>query len=78
MWVIAAAMRAMKDSAASHQMYQIKAKPSTVLRPARTTPAPVFFGMWIGRKPSRGRSKPRFFMSHHASRSWTTGVKAKL
>ena len=54
--MMAAAIRATKDSAASHQMYQISAKPSTVLSPARTMPAPVFLGMWIGLKPSEGRS----------------------
>ena len=33
------------------------------LKPARITPVPVFFGMWIGRKPAIGRSYPRAFMS---------------
>ena len=37
-------------------MYQTRAKPSTVLSAASTTPAPVFFGMWIGLKPASGRS----------------------
>src|SRR3954451_25108222 len=37
-------------------IYQIRANPSTVLNPARTTPAPVFFGMWIGLKPPSGLS----------------------
>ena len=36
------------------QMYQISANPQTVASPARITPAPVFFGMWIGRNPSSG------------------------
>ena len=38
---------AMKEKAASHQMYQIMAKEKTVLSPARITPAAVFFGMWM-------------------------------
>ena len=36
-------------------MYQISAKPQTVAQPAISIPEPVFFGMWIGRKPSSGR-----------------------
>src|SRR5690606_8653403 len=63
---------------ASHQMCQTRAKAHTVDSPAMTTPAAVFFGMWIGRKPEVGRWAPRCFMSHHASLSCTTGVKAKL
>ena len=35
-------------------MCQISAKPQTALSTASTKPAPVFFGMWIGMKPSSG------------------------
>ena len=52
---IANAISAAKESAASHQMYQIIANASTTLSPDRITPAPVFFGMWIGLKPESGR-----------------------
>ena len=45
----------MKDSSASHQMYHTMAKPKTRLNPPRMAPAPVFFGIWIGLKPSSGR-----------------------
>jgi len=41
-------------------------------------PAPVLLGMWMSRKPSTGRTAPRFFMSYHASSEWIFGVKAKL
>ena len=37
-------------------MYQMSAMAQTVEKPARMTPEPVFFGMWIGRKPSSGRT----------------------
>ena len=37
-------------------MYQIMAKPRIMDRADMMTPAPVFFGMWMGLKPFAGRS----------------------
>gem|GEM_PF-5668614 len=41
-------MMASMDRAASHQMCHTNAKPSTTLMALMITPAPVFFGIWIG------------------------------
>ncbi|MOA67546.1 hypothetical protein D3C78_1947840 [compost metagenome] len=46
---------AANDSTASGHMCQIRAKPITTLIAASTTPAQVFFGMWMGMKPCCGR-----------------------
>ena len=51
---IETASRATKLRSASHQMYQTMPKPRLNARAERITPVPVFFGMWIGRKPSAG------------------------
>mmetsp|Transcript_21396 Transcript_21396/g.82958 ORF Transcript_21396/g.82958 Transcript_21396/m.82958 type:complete len:308 (-) Transcript_21396:6616-7539(-) len=73
-----ASTAAANDSTTSGHMCHTSAKPSSVASIAMTKPAAVFFGMWIGLKPWRGRWWPRCFMSCQASRSCTTGVNAKL
>src|SRR6185437_15824807 len=54
-WAMVAAMMPTKDAAASHQMYQTRPKQQRKDSTPMTAPAAVFFGMWIGWKPSSGR-----------------------
>ncbi|KAG1370409.1 hypothetical protein G6F60_015666 [Rhizopus arrhizus] len=69
---------ATNDSTASGHMCQISAKPITTLIAANTTPAQVFFGMWIGAYFFGGGGRPRFFASWKASSSSALGTTAKL
>ena len=54
--MIVATTSAAKAAAAPIHMCQISANPHAALSIESTKPAPVFFGMWIGRKPSSGRT----------------------
>ena len=75
---MATASSAAKLTPASNHMCHTRAKPSTVLIPARMMPAAVFFGIWMALKPCSGRRYLCCFICHQASRSCTRGVKAKL
>ncbi|MMZ70666.1 hypothetical protein D1872_337650 [compost metagenome] len=46
--MIQVAIMPTKPAMAIHQMCQIMAKPNTTLKAAMMTPAPEFFGMWMG------------------------------